>query len=166
MSNYKISTNVPSTDPSTTVNVPATYVDAAQYVVDSQKGREVLLTNLQTPLGVPMTVLRKQRLKTNAYAGTRIPAVQQLPYKGSVEVHISLHETWSFEPQEPEGTTCCCDSPTLLGPARASLTLEVPNHPLVTEDLVKGLVQDLLGQLYNVNGKSTFVALMKGSTSL
>jgi hypothetical protein len=160
---YILKTNVPSNDVAA-INIPVTGVDAAQYSLESEKAGQVKYVNITSPIGLPLSVLLKQRITPNIYGGSRIPAVSQLPSKQGVELHESYHQTWTFEPEDVTGSCCTADS--FVAPASCTMTIRVPNHPLVTEAVVQKFVEDALGFYFNVNSKGLLGKFLRGALRL
>lgn len=158
--------NVPENSVSASTT-PVTGVDKAQYsVIQGSANEGSKYTNTSSAIGYPMTVAIKQRVVQNVYSGTKIPNALQLPYKNGINLHIKLNETWSIVPDATESSSACCDPMSYDVPASVSITLTVPNHPLVTEQHVTKLISDVLGYLYNVNGQGKLGAYLRGATSL
>jgi hypothetical protein len=157
--------NVPETTVSATT-IPVTGIDAAQYsALQGTSNDGSKYTNTGSPIGYPMTVAIKQRIVQNVYSGTKVPVALQLPYKNGINLHVKLNETWSIVPDD-ESSSTCCDAQSYDLPASVSLTITVPNHPLVTEQAVTKLVSDVLGYIYNLNGSNKLGAYLRGATSL
>lgn len=163
---YTIVTNVPEVSSPAATTIPIAGIDSSQYAITLEKAGELRYKNVLSPLGFPQTFDIKQRLMQNIYNGTKVPSVQQLPLKQGIELHLALHESWTQTPVEASDPSCCCDTPSYAMPVTASITIRVPNNPLITEKQVYDLIGRLIGILRNTTDGDLLGNYLRGALRL
>lgn len=136
---------------SRTVPVPAWNSD---FRPSSDKPGDINLTCIAAPLDAPTSVILKSNTVPNVYKNSvgSIPAEMQSPIKTGVKVLCQRNEVWSKK--DSSDTTYKVNLPV-----SAHLVLQIPNDDTITVDDVDGIIDRMIGGLYEIVDS-------KGSTRL
>lgn len=140
------------TMPLSVVNFPI------DFTPKSRTAKEVILTNLTSPLGAVETVRFAVNDVANVFTGTGVAPTVWTPSKHGVSVLIQLNDI--FTVSDSVDATFRQDLPV-----SGHIVLKVPDHELLTGDVLKAFLGRLTDCAFNsgVVGSERLAALCRGS---
>lgn len=140
------------TAPSITVPVLNFPID---YRLKSDSPKEVILSNITSPLDQPESIRYGYSDIANIYANAGLNSDQVIGSKNGMSILTQLNTTLKIT--DDTGAT-------VLGylPISAHVVLKVPKSGYITEDILKSVTSRLIGTLYS-DGKSNVMTLLRGA---
>lgn len=130
----------------------------ADFKTKSDEPNEVILTNLTSPVVYPEKIRISVSDVANVYAGSAIEPSLYSPTKRGTSLLVQLTEVLKI-------TDTAVPSMEMALPVSAHIVIKVPNHELVTPDVVETLIGRLISGLYETGSTTDtrLTALLRGS---
>lgn len=153
-----ISNNQPTSTVTVTRTVPVPNWNS-DFRPSSDKPGDVNLSCISAPLDAPTSVILKSNTVANVYktSNASVPAEMQSPLKTGVKILNQRNEVWS-----KSDSTDATYKVSL--PVSAHLVLNIPNDDTISVDDVDGLINRMIGGLYEVvdsKGSTRLAAILR-----